>query len=50
MNQAWATSHGFKGGAQGFKDFTMDDADEITKHLGIKLWDRKGAESGLIVQ
>jgi hypothetical protein len=38
-NEAWAVQHGFKPGAEGFKEFNIGDADEITKRLGMKLWD-----------
>jgi hypothetical protein len=38
-NEAWALQHGFKPGANGFKEFSLNDADEITKRLGMKLWD-----------
>ncbi len=36
-NEAWAVEHGFKPGKEGFKEFHLGDADDITKRLGIKL-------------
>jgi len=38
-NEAWARQNGFKPGEAGFTEFNLNDADEITKHLGMKLWD-----------
>jgi hypothetical protein len=34
---AWATGLGFKPGEGGYKGFTMEDANELTHHLGLKL-------------
>lgn len=35
----WALANGFKPGPEGFKEFHLGDADEITQKLGMKLWD-----------
>lgn len=34
--QAWASGLGFKPGEDGWKGFTMDDADNLAQHLGFK--------------
>lgn len=34
--QNWATGLGFKPGEDGWKGFTMDDADNLAQHLGFK--------------
>jgi hypothetical protein len=34
--QAWATGLGFKPGEDGWKGFTMYDADDLAQHLGFK--------------
>lgn len=34
--QSWATGLGFKPGKDGWKGFTMDDADNLAQHLGFK--------------
>ena len=36
-HESWATEHGFKPGKEGFKEFHLGDADDITKRLGIRL-------------
>lgn len=35
----WALAHGFKPDGDGLKSFAIEDADEITKQLGMKMWD-----------
>jgi hypothetical protein len=37
----YATANGFTPGAKGFKEFNVLDADKITRHLGMRLWDEK---------
>lgn len=42
----WAMANGYNRGQAGFKDFGEEDAEKITQHLGMKLWDEpEGAES-----
>jgi len=38
-NEAWAREHGYKPGEGILKEFSLGDADEITKRMGMKLWD-----------
>jgi hypothetical protein len=38
-NKEWAIANGYKPGENGFDDFYLDDADEITQRLGMKFWD-----------
>ncbi len=35
----WAVAHGFKPGPEGFNEFYIEDADQITQRLGMKFWD-----------
>jgi hypothetical protein len=35
----YAIAHGFKPGPEGFKEFSVLEADKITQDLGLKLWD-----------
>jgi hypothetical protein len=35
----YAIAHGFKPGPEGFKEFSVLEADKITQSLGLKLWD-----------
>jgi hypothetical protein len=37
----WALAHGYKPGEKGFSEFGIKDADDLTKQLGMKLWDEK---------
>ena len=45
----WAAEHGFKTGAEGFKEFKLTDADKIAQGLGLKLWDDKEEKKKFIV-
>jgi hypothetical protein len=51
-NKEWAIANGYKPGENGFDDFYLDDADEITQRLGMKLWDEPdGTEiTGLVMK
>ena len=41
----FAIANGFKPGSEGFKNFHVLEADQLTQRLGMKLWDEKdGAE------
>jgi len=48
----WALAHGYKPGPAGFKMFSMEDADQITQRLGMKMWDEQpGVElTGLVLK
>jgi hypothetical protein len=48
----WAIANGYKPGPEGFKSFSLDDADKITQRLGLKLWDEpEGADlKGLVLK
>lgn len=48
----YARANGFNGGAKGFKEFNVLDADKITRHLGMKLWDEKDGTTmkGLVMK
>jgi len=35
----WALAHGYKPGKNGFKDFNIENADDLTKNCGMKIWD-----------
>jgi len=41
----FAIANGYKPGPEGFKEFNVLDADKITQHLGMKLWDEKEEEA-----
>jgi hypothetical protein len=34
----WALAHGYKPGKNGFKDFNIENADDLTKRCGMKIW------------
>ncbi len=40
----WALANGFKPGPDGFKEFHMGNADEISQKLGLKMWDENENE------
>ncbi len=40
----WALAQGFKPGPEGFKEFHLGHADEISQKLGLKMWDEKEKE------
>jgi hypothetical protein len=46
---AWAIQHGYKPGENGFKEFGINDADDITKRLGVKLWDQPDEPKSFLV-
>ncbi len=35
----WAVAHGYKPGTNGFKEFNIENADDLTKNCGMKFWD-----------
>lgn len=48
--EAWATGLGFKPGEEGFKGFTMADANALTHHLGLNLTGRPPPTSCIVLQ
>jgi len=40
----WALAHGYKPGKNGFKDFNIENADDITKNCGMKIWEHNDDE------
>jgi hypothetical protein len=48
--EAWATGLGFKPGEEGFKGFTMADANALTHHLGLNLTGRPPPSSCIVLQ
>ena len=48
--QDWALAHGFKPGEDGFKEFSLSDGDQITKHLGIKIANWQESDHFLILK
>jgi hypothetical protein len=46
----WAVANGYKPGPGGFKEFSITDANELTKKYGLKLWDEnEGAVTNYVV-
>jgi hypothetical protein len=45
----WATANGFSGGAEGFKEFSIMDAEAITKHLGMRVGDDSNSPTNYIL-
>jgi hypothetical protein len=48
--ETWATGLGFKPGEAGFKGFTMEDANALTEHLGLKLSGRPDPASCIVLR
>jgi hypothetical protein len=48
--ETWATGLGFKPGEEGFKGFTMEDANALTEHLGLKLAGRPDPASCIVLR
>jgi hypothetical protein len=46
----WALANGYEPLEAGFKEFTLDDADGITQHLGLKTWDRDYDQASVWLQ
>jgi hypothetical protein len=40
----WAIANGFKAGKDGFDEFDLIEADKLTQHVGMKVWDAVDAE------
>ena len=50
-NKEWAIANGYKPGPDGFDEFHLGDADDITQRLGMKLWDEpEGEWKGLLLK
>jgi hypothetical protein len=48
--EEWASGTGFKPGEGGYKDFTMDDANALTHHLGLNLTKRPEVKQVLVLR
>ncbi len=46
---SWALAHGYKPGPEGFQEFSLGDADKITKNLGVKLPNWQESERYLLL-
>ena len=47
--EAQAIQHGYKPGDSGFKELGLNDADDITKRLGEKLWDQPDEPKNFLI-
>jgi hypothetical protein len=45
----WALANGYKPGPNGFKDFNIRDANELTKPFGMKFWDEPEERANYVV-